>query len=179
MRTVLPQPPTHPSGGGGSASLLVWLVAFILGFVALAVAAGSARERRSHFWARVGLGALTVPALVAVLLILDKLGLAENVTLILILVILMLLLPAMLIFAPSMLYHRSARPPGSSDEDGGQGPGPEPPPSQPVGPVGGVPLPHADQALLRLRDHDRPGLVRVAPRRRAREPKRTSTPADR
>ena len=59
------------------------------------------------------------------------------------------------IFAP-VLFARRAKPldsdPGSDD---GPGTGPRRPPDRPSSPVGGLPLPDADQSRTRLRDHVR------------------------
>ncbi len=67
-------------------------------------------------------------------------------------------------------------PPRRPDQgsDGGWGRGPDLPPKPPVPPRGGIPLPDAEQALIRLRDHRKlserlPNRVR----RPAREPERT------
>jgi hypothetical protein len=76
-----------------------------------------------------------------------------------------LLLPA--------LRDSPASPPGSdggSDGGGGRGPTPEPPSS---GPGGGLPLPDAAPASVRLRDHRRLGdFLAPRDRRPAREPDR-------
>src|SRR5690349_980144 len=61
---------------------------------------------------------------------------------------------------------------GESDE--GWGHGPKPPPKPPAPPRGGIPLPDAVQAKVRLRDHRRlADLVPPRQRRPAREPART------
>jgi hypothetical protein len=67
-------------------------------------------------------------------------------------------------------------PPRRSDpgSDGGWGRGPESPPAPPGRPSGGIPLPDAEQAGVRLRDHRK--LTERLPkrdRRPAREPDRT------
>src|SRR5947209_20262273 len=67
-------------------------------------------------------------------------------------------------------------PPRPSDpgSDGGWGRGPALPPPPPASPRGGVPLPDAEQARIRLRDHRKlPDLVPKRARRPAREPDRT------
>jgi hypothetical protein len=71
-------------------------------------------------------------------------------------------------------------PPQQSDpgSDGGWGRGPDRPQSPPDSPRGGIPLPDAEQARVRLRDHRKlserlPGRVR----RPAREPVRRPVPA--
>jgi hypothetical protein len=65
---------------------------------------------------------------------------------------------------------RPVRPP---DSDDGWGHGPRRPPLSPRPPKGGIPLPDADQARVRLRDHGR--LADGVPkrdRRPSREPER-------
>jgi hypothetical protein len=71
-------------------------------------------------------------------------------------------------------------PPHSSDSgsDDGWGRGPRKPPEQPNSPIGGLPLPDAAPARVRLRSHDR--LADKLPpheRRPAREPERQPVPA--
>lgn len=57
--------------------------------------------------------------------------------------------------------------------DGGGGHGPDIPPAPPAPPRGGIPLPDADQALIRLRDHRKlPDHLPQRERRPAREPSR-------
>jgi hypothetical protein len=72
----------------------------------------------------------------------------------------------------SVLYPgETDSPPDSSDEDGGGGRGPKTdPPVLPDAPRGGIPLPDADPARVRLRDHDRPVLTPRPARRGPREP---------
>jgi len=73
-----------------------------------------------------------------------------------------------------MLYPNPDPPPGGSDDsDGGGGHGPPRRPTPPEGPRGGMPLPDADQARVRLRGHGRPALTRPRPRRAAAEPVRS------
>jgi hypothetical protein len=64
-------------------------------------------------------------------------------------------------------------PPGSDSDDGG-GRGPDVPPTAPVAPSGGgLPLPDAVPARVRLRDHDRlADRLPARERRPAREPDR-------
>jgi hypothetical protein len=61
------------------------------------------------------------------------------------------------------------------DSDGGGGRGPKAPPLKPIGPRGGIPLPDAVQATVRLRGHgERLGGGRLGRERRpAVEPART------
>ncbi len=79
-----------------------------------------------------------------------------------------LILPA-LRDTPEFPPHRPD--PGS---DGGWGRGPDLPPKPPAPPRGGIPLPDAEQATIRLRDHRKLGeqLPKRA-RRPSREPART------
>lgn len=72
-------------------------------------------------------------------------------------------------------------PPGGSDSDDGGGRGPKVPPIAPVSPSGGgLPLPDAVPARVRLRDHDRladllPGRERRPAHAPTRQPVRTPT----
>jgi hypothetical protein len=64
------------------------------------------------------------------------------------------------------------RPDGGSDD--GWGRGPEGPPKPPAPPKGGIPLPDAVPAHVRLRDHRKlPELLPGRERRPSREPDRT------
>lgn len=85
------------------------------------------------------------------------------------------------LFVPA-LFTRSSSPPGPSDSesDDGWGKGPRRPPSPPEPPRGGIPLPDAEPARVRLRDHRRLGDRLPARERRParspdRRPLRTST----
>jgi hypothetical protein len=72
------------------------------------------------------------------------------------------------------------RPPGGTDTDDGGGRGPGGPRLIPPRPSGGLPLPDAVPAGVRLRDHTRlGGKLPARQRRPAREPERTPrrTPA--
>jgi hypothetical protein len=69
-----------------------------------------------------------------------------------------------------------------TDGDDGWGRGPKQPPAPPKPPRGGIPLPDADQARIRLREHgtlgDRlPGRERRPAREPARRPARTPHPS--
>ncbi len=61
---------------------------------------------------------------------------------------------------------------GDGEDDGGGGGGPEAP-RQPKPPTGGLPLPDAEPARVRLRDQHRPPLTPARQRRPAREPQRS------
>jgi hypothetical protein len=84
-----------------------------------------------------------------------------------------LLAPALL---PRKVLYPPAVPPSSGtdddDDDDGGGRGPRKPPQAPEGPRGGLPLPDADPARVRIRDHRRPALIRFRARRPAHEPER-------
>lgn len=162
----------------GSATILA--VFLELGFVTLWLAAGSAEQRRSHFWARMLLASLVVPALMAVLAGIDGLnGLSDEAAkAVLSLFVLLGVIGLMLV--PGVLYVRASSPPGPPESDGGGGSGPEPPPPSPDAPRGGIPLPDAEQARARRRDHTG-GQARTAPPRRVerRRARRRLDPASR
>jgi hypothetical protein len=77
-------------------------------------------------------------------------------------------------FLPVLLGRGSSPPDGTdSDSEGDWGNGPRQPPSPPDPPRGGMPLPDAEPARVRLRDHDRlTDLMPARDRRPAREPAR-------
>src|SRR5579871_2686174 len=94
------------------------------------------------------------------------------------------LVPLMLVLAAvlgPLLFVRRGAPPDASDEDpggGGGGPGPPSPPRPSAPPGGGLPLPDAVPARVRLRGHERlADLLPPRARRRAREPARIPTHA--
>jgi len=155
-------------------SFVILSVVFLEPFlVAIWIAVGCGRQRRSHFWLRGLLAVLALPALMAALAGLSRLrfpsleAAAEPV-----LTLLFVVGVIALMFVPGLLYHPSD-PSGPSDSDGGGGTGPGHPRPTPGGPGGGIPLPDADQARARVRDHNAPKLQDVRPRRRAHEPRRT------
>src|SRR5271168_4330246 len=159
----MPLPAAHPSGGG-KGSLLPWLIVFALAFVALALSAGSSKERRSRFWVRMLLAFLAMPLSVA-LVIAGALvgGLPDGAVGPLLLLVVFLFVPAMF-FVPVLLYHQSGSSPDSPEDGGDWGPGPDQPLGSPDAPRGGVPIPDAEQARIRLRDHTGPEFDRVKPR---------------
>jgi hypothetical protein len=170
---VLPAP--HPPADGGRAtSLIVWLAAFALLFGAFVVFAGSPRERKPHFWLRVAALPL-VPALIAAILLAfgELRVLPHGVSATLLLTLVFLTIPGLML-VPALLYRRPGGSPGSSDDDGGGGGGgPEPPPpARPPRPRGGVPLPDAEPARTRIREHGRRLTGGRRTRRPAREPAR-------
>lgn len=151
--------------------LLIWLVVVELAFVGFGLLAGSAlqMDRRAHFWARVLVGCLAMPSLA--LLVAEALILRLLPANVLMLVWLLLAVAA-LVVAPIACYRGTGSSPGTPGSDGGGGSGPHPPPPRPSSPTGGIPLPDADQAAGRVRDHNRPKLRDARPRRRSREPER-------
>jgi len=144
--------------------------------VAIWIAVGSGRRRRSHFWVRAALAALALPALMAGLVAIalqrvlplpdDQIGRG-------LLTLLFFVGVTGLMFVGGLLFHPSDSSPGPSDSDGGGGSGPGPPPMWPDRPRGGIPLPDADQAHTRARDHHSPKWDGWRRRRPAREPQRT------
>jgi hypothetical protein len=150
--------------------------------VALWIAVGSGRQRRSHFWVRASLAALALPALMAVLF-----GVARQRVLSLpdddagkeLLTLLFFLGVIALMFVPGLLYRRSDSSPGPSESDGGGGTGPGPSRPSPSGPPGELPLLDAEQARARARDHDTPKLHDPMRRRPAHEPRRTPAATNR
>jgi hypothetical protein len=64
-----------------------------------------------------------------------------------------------LILTPALLSSGSESSSGPADTDEGGGTDPRQPPSPPIVPRGGIPLPDAEQARERVRDHDRPDRV--------------------
>jgi hypothetical protein len=139
----------------------VVLVSYVFSVVFVAAAAfggGHApdMERRSHFGLRV-----TAPALLTVLMEaaahnMDPVGVVPALPP---LMIFLCILAIMLV--PSVLFRSRDSPPGDDDDDGGSDPGQ--PPSPPDPPSGDLPLPDADPARWRVRDHDRPDLRDARP----------------
>ena len=132
-------------------------------------------ERRSHFALRILLLMLflVLPALVIVATNRHVLTIATAEALMDPLVV--LAFGAILLAGP-VLFRDLSIGSGFSGGEGGGGPGPSQPPSSPSPPRGGIPLPDADQARVRVRDHDRPERRGVRPRRPAREPGRAPVP---
>jgi hypothetical protein len=170
MSAVLPAP--HPPADGGRAtSLIVWLAAFALLFGAFVVFAGSPHERKPHFWLRVAAIPLAPVSIAGLLIAFGEFRvLPEDVAVTLLLALVFLTLPG-LVLVPILLYRKPGPSPDSSDDEGGGGRGPTPPLAPPPPPRGGVPLPDAEQARLRIREHGR-RLSGVRARRPAREPRR-------
>jgi hypothetical protein len=83
-------------------------------------------------------------------------------------------LPALMLVG-AVLYRNSDSPSGGGDDCGGSGP--DRPPSPPDPKSGGPPLPHADPARWRLRDHDRSARVAVPSGRSSTCGRRASAPS--
>jgi hypothetical protein len=167
---------------GRFTSFVIMTVVFLEPWlVALWIAVGSGRQRRSHFWVRASFAGLALPAFMAVLV-----GVARQRVLPLpdhgagkeLLTLLFLVGVIALMFVPGLLYQPSDPSPGTS-ESGGGGAGPGPPRPSPDRPLGGVPLPDADQARARARDHQTPRLGDRQRRRPAHRPRRTPAETNR
>ena len=148
-------------------TLMAWLVVMELSFVGCAVLAASLEmNRREHFWLRFALSLLGLLAGLAVFAAAVMLKLLPE----------SLLMPLWLALAAGALIlglrycYRTGddSSPGSSEHgDGGTLR-----PDGPSGPSPGLLLPDAEQATARVRDHHRPKLTDVGPRRPVREPER-------
>ncbi len=156
-----------------SAGVITIVVFLELGLVALWIAVGSGGQRRSHFWVRVLLASLGLPLLMAVLFSVAQLNVLSDGAAKALLSSLFFLGVVALMFVPCVLYRRSDSSPGPSESDGGGGPGPGQPRPSPDAPRGGIPLPDADPARVRTRDHTKPRVDRPNRRRREHEPART------
>lgn len=153
------------------ATAISWLVGTVLTFVEFGVLACSAlgSPRRSRFCVRLGCASLVMLALALGLAwAIDFSALPQQATGIAWLVLLL----AALAVAPVFCYRTFAPFHGSSEGDGDGGSGSDPPPPPPGPPRGGTPLPDADQARARRRDHNRPSRRGVSRRSPAVEPAR-------
>ncbi len=151
-------------------TLLAWLVVMELSFVASAVLAGSLQmNRRVRFWLRYTvslLGLLAGLGLLAAAVMLKLLPESLLMPLWLALAVAALIL--------SLLFcYRTADDSSPGSSEGGDGGALRP--DRSGGPSGGLLLADADQATARVRDHQRPKLIEVGPRRRPREPTRRPT----
>ena len=136
--------------------------------VALATASPRTRRRR-HFWLRFALSVLAMPAFALALTEVSAVGaLSEQATASLGLLLMMCCIPA-LVLVPGVLFEHTG-PPGPEDDGGGGNGGPSRPPSPRDQPLGDLPLPDAEPAQWRLRDHVRPTHDRTPARRRIHEP---------
>jgi hypothetical protein len=134
------------------------------------LAARSSAERRPHFWLRVVLLCLSIPATLAILVALAMVlhdGAAGALVLLLV-----LLSIAALMAVESVLFRMSDSSSGGGDDSGGRGPGP--PRSAPDRPRGDLPLVESEVGRWRVRDHARPQLVKTPSRQR--EPERQQLP---
>jgi hypothetical protein len=157
------------------ATAVSWLVGTALMFLVFGVLTCSAlgSRRRSRFYARLSCATAGISAVAVALAFAMKFSAVPQRAFGLVWVALLL---AALVAAPVFCYHTFASFEGPSEGDGGGGPGSGPPPPQSGPPRGGAPLPDADQARTRRRDHNRPSPGGVT-RRRADEPARPSRPA--
>lgn len=157
------------------ATALSWLLGSVLMFIEFGVLGCSAlgRSRRPGFSIRLGCASFAMSALaVGLAFAMSFAALPQRVFGLLWLGLLL----AAVAIAPVLCYHASGAAEGWSDDDGDGGPGSDP--SPPAGPPrGGVPLPDADQASTRRRDHNRPSLRDRSRQRRAPEPVRRRAPA--
>jgi hypothetical protein len=79
-----------------------------------------------------------------------------------------------MLMIPALRDSPDSPPSSDSGSDAGWGRGPRRPPKPPEPPTGGIPLPDAVPARVRLRDHEKLGdLLPPRERRPAREPERT------
>ena len=153
-----------------------WLIGSVLMFIEFGVLACSAlgSKRRSSFWIRLASASSVMAALALAVAFAMRFSALPQVAFGLLWIALLL---AALAVAPVVCYHAFAPFQDSSDDKGGGGPGVGPPPPPPGPPGGGIPLPDADQARTRTRDHNRPTLRGVSRRRPAVEPGRRRAPS--
>jgi hypothetical protein len=139
------------------------VVVLFIGAASLFASLGFGLERQSHFGCRVFLFSLVPPSLVLVVTGAVELhALPEHTGVVIALLLLSGCLPGLMLVG-AVLYRSSDSPSSGGDDRGGSGP--DRPPSPPDPKSGGPPLPHADPARWRLRDHDRPARGSVQPRR--------------
>lgn len=135
---------------------------FLIG-ISVVAGHGLGRVKRPHFAASVLL--VSFGLLAALMLILTQDAPANSVAL----RIWLALTVTAASLGPILWYQSPSRSAGSSDADGGGGSPTDPPPSPQTPPRGHVPLGDADQASVRVRDHNRPRLRDSGRRRRSRE----------
>jgi hypothetical protein len=148
----------------------IFLAAFDVALVGMSLAAGSAVNRRPDFWRRLLIGCLVMPGVLMTVMVAAALDLLTDGMAKVLLPFVLLIMLVTLMFVPALLYERAWPP--SDGPDGGGGSGPDEPSPPPPGPRGGIPLPDARQARLRLREHGPHRLHEHTARRRAREPER-------
>jgi hypothetical protein len=167
-----------PAVGYGSCvmtALLAWLVAMELSFVGFAVLAASLQmKRRARFWLRFMLSLL---GLISGLVLLAAAVMLKLLPQTLLMPLWLALAVGALILALLFCYDRTAGDSSSGSSEGGDGGVLRP--DRPGGPREGLLLADADQATARVRDHSRPKLIEVGPRRPPREPGRRPAPAPR
>jgi len=153
-------------------TVLIVSIAIALLTVGLAYAGRSCGlERQPNFGRRLLLLSTIVPFPLVALLVVSYLHLISRGTSQL-LGSLVPLLGFALVLVPGLLFRPMTIPPPERDDDGfSRGPDDPPPDSPP--PTGGIPLPDAQQARVRLRGHDGGGTKRTPARRPAREPDRS------
>lgn len=163
------------------ATTIAWLAGTVLMFVEFGVLACSAlgSSRRPRFYIRFSCASLVMlAAAVGLAFAINFSALPQGASG----SAWMALLLASLAVAPVFCYRTFVPSRNSSEDDGGGGgggPGFGPPPPPGDQPPGGVPLPDADPARSRRRDHNRPSLRGVSRRRPADQPARPRTPAGR
>ncbi len=135
---------------------------FLIGISVIA-GHGMGRVTRPYFGARVLL--VSFGLLAALLIILNQHALAESVAIRVWLALTVLAVS----LGPILWYQSPRRSAGSADSDGGGGSPTDPPRSPQTPPRGHVPLLDADQASVRVRDHNRPRLRDVSRNRRSRD----------
>jgi hypothetical protein len=144
---------------------IAWVLAFGLCLGALGLAPGRS-QRRSHFWLRLLMVPLVPACAFSIASAIVPIWRTQAM-----MWLVMMAIPAFILL-PALLFNPPGSPPGGSGDDGG-GPGPDPPPPPaPARPRGGIPLPDAEHARARVRDHVRPKLIGRRPRRPAPEPAR-------
>lgn len=153
-------------------NLLVYFGLLEFGLIGIGAVAGSAlaRARRSHFGVRIAAASLSLFAVLT--LVLDGSLLAQDLGL-----RLWLVLVAGVAFLGPVLWYRSSDP--AAPASGGDGDGASSPdqPWSPSRPGGGFPLPDAEPALARARDHNRLKLTDGPPSRRKHQPERAPSRA--
>ncbi len=155
------------------------VIVLSLAAIPASVLIGAARDptmhRRPRFWLRFA-GLVTIMVLPWIVELVVPVGEQAAITLLLAGLVWALVLVAL---APLLLFRASGSDPGPS-EDGGGGPGPEDDPRPPDRPIGGIPLPDAQQPASRVRG---PHRLRpdMHPRRivREREHRRSAPSAKR
>lgn len=152
--------------------LAVLSVALIPLGVLVSAARDRSLRRRPRFGLRLGLFMVSVSLPEVVVLVGTSVGLLQVDTVGPLLLSLFWGL-ILVVLAPVFLFYGHDVDPGQSDE-GEDGPEPGEDPPSPTPPIGGLPLPHAEQSRLRLRG-PRPALGRSWVARRDHRPAHTPT----